>query len=64
MGSQRGAKEYEYDCQQRGRKRKAEEEGDDRRLHWAGNKRSASPRRRRDVLVVAYSDSRSNRSRL
>lgn len=43
MGSQGGAKEYEYDCQQRSRKRKAEEEGNDRRLQWAGIKRLASP---------------------
>ena len=33
MRSQRGAEEYEYDGQQRSRKRKAEEEGDNRRLH-------------------------------
>lgn len=38
MGSQRGAEEYEYDGQQRSRKREAEEEGDDRRLYWAGGK--------------------------
>ena len=42
MGSQRGAKKYEYDSQQRSRKREAEEEGDDRRLYWAGSEELAS----------------------
>lgn len=42
MGSQRGAEEYEYDGQQRSRKRKAEEEGDNRRLHWSVSKDLAS----------------------
>ena len=41
MGSQRGAEEYEYDGRQRSRKREAEEEGDNRRLHWAGDKELA-----------------------
>ena len=49
MGSQRGAEEYEYDGQQRSRKREAEEEGDDRRLYLAGSKESVSPIKDRDA---------------
>lgn len=41
MGSQRGAEEYEYNGQQRSRKREAEEEGDNRRLCWAGSRQLA-----------------------
>ena len=44
MGSQRGAEEYEYNGQERSRKREAEEEGDDRRLDWSGSKELASSR--------------------
>ncbi len=43
MGSQRGAEEYEYDGQQRSRKQEAEEERDNRRLHWAGIQELATP---------------------
>ena len=42
IGCQRCAKEYEYYGQQRSRKREAEEEGDNRRLCWAGSKESAN----------------------
>ncbi len=37
MSSQRSAEKDEYDRQQGSRKREAEEEGDDGRLHWAGS---------------------------
>ena len=43
MGSQRGAKKYEYDGQQRSRKREAQEERDYRRLYWADSKKLANP---------------------